>query len=201
LNRDRIRELIFVGPVWYLCSTAVLVGTYFSARHHLMPIIGLVLFATLLLDCAMSALPRRLHRAAVLVIALLLSALLIPPTIRTSLEYQYAAEAVETIRADIEQRTRELPDGSNVFLHGVPQWAVSPFFFGWGLQSALKLPFTESDLANRSRVIEPRNIQINRDRDPLPKSYDVIVNYDSPVHITPEMERRRLSRRTLAGLH
>lgn len=197
LNRDRIRELIFFGPVWYLCSTAVLFGTYFAVRHHLIPIIGLVLFATLLLDCAISALPRHLRRAAPIAVALLLSALLIPPTIRTSLEYQHASEVVEALRADIEQGTRELPDGCNILLTGIPQWKASPYFFGWALQSALKRPFAKSDLANRCRVIEMRNRELTRDRTPLPERYDTVLRFDTQAWINPEMERRWQDRMVL----
>ena len=104
---------------------------------------------------------------------------------------------VERLRADIEQSTQELPDGSNLLLSGVPQWKVPPYFFGWALQSALKRPFSESDLANRCRIVEMRNTELTGDRTPLPERYDKVLRFDAQTWIKPEMERRWLNRMIL----
>jgi hypothetical protein len=200
LDRARVRELIFLGPLWYLCSTAVLYGTYFAGRRNILPVLGLILFLTVLAD-SVSGILRPAWRPGGLAAALLVATLLLlPPTVQNSLEYQHAARTVSRVRAEIDARTSHLPPGSNVFITHVPQWQVPPYYFGWALRSALKRPFTDSDLANHSRVVELRNMQLNRDRTPPPQRYDAVVEFDPATWSSPEMERRRVSRLERAGL-
>jgi hypothetical protein len=199
LDRERVRALILLGPLWYLCATAVLFGTYFATRRNLMPVLGLVLFGSLALDCALTAVTPRIRRIAPLAIGLGLAATLLPPAIRTSLDHHLAAQAVEEIRADFERRTGNLPDGCNVRVSGVPQWVIAPYFFGWALQTSLKLPFTESDVANRCRVVDPANRRLNRDQSPIPDKFDAVLRYDPQVWITPGLAQRKISRLDAAG--
>jgi hypothetical protein len=87
--------------------------------------------------------------------------------------FDEASHTVRTIRAYIEEATAELPDGSAIFVGHVPQRTKPPWFFGWGLLSSLKKPFTESDLANRSVVINPRNLSLTQSNVQPPENYDL----------------------------
>ena len=67
---------------------------------------------------------------------------------------------------------RDVPDGAVVLVRNVPQLENRPYYFGWGLQSALKKPFTQDDLARRVRVINRRNIRLNRYDFEIPEKFD-----------------------------
>jgi len=190
----RRRDLLFFGPLWYVGSTAILYGAYFATRHNLLPVIGLVIFVTLLGDVALQGgWIRREGRcaAAWLVISTLL---FLPPTLVNGSDFRTASAAVKSIREGIEQRTAATPPGSTIALQGVPQWILPPYFFGWGLLSALQLPFTRSDLAARSSVIDARNITLTRAPVELPEHYDLSIEIDSGGYATPELEQRYLER-------
>jgi hypothetical protein len=101
---------------------------------------------------------------------------------------------VRSIRQAIEDRSSATPPGSAVALSGVPQWIVPPYFFGWGLLSALQLPFTASDLAARSSVIDARNVTLTRVQVELPQHYDLAIEIDEAWWSTPELEQRYLER-------
>jgi hypothetical protein len=195
----RARDLAFFGPLWYLGSTAILYGTYFSVRHNLLPVIGLLVFATVLLDTLLLLGWLRHPRVCALGLLLASTGLLLPPTLATGREYRRASAAVAAMRALIEERTSGLPAGSTVSLLGVPQWVVPPFFFGWGLLSALKRPFTAADLAQRCTVINRRNLELNRSRAPIPERFDLEVKLEPEEWITPDLKRRHRLRLELEG--
>ena len=50
----------------------------------------------------------------------------------------------------------------------------------WGLLSALKKPFTESDLANRCVVINHRNIALTRSKVRIPARFDRVLDLGVP---------------------
>lgn len=198
-RRDRIpswrrRDLLFFGPLWYLGSTAILYGAYFAVRHCIVPVIGLLIFATLLVDTALQSgwlVRERRCAAAWLAIA---AVMFLPPTLDNSADFRKASAAVRSIRQAIEDRSSATPPGSAVALSGVPQWIVPPYFFGWGLLSALQLPFTASDLAARSSVIDARNVTLTRVQVELPQHYDLAIEIDEAWWSTPELEQRYLER-------
>lgn len=173
--RRRWLELLFFGPVWYLASMLVLYGTYFSNRHHPLLVIGLVVFATLLLGELTRGLGRALDRTIATAALLACALAFLPPTRATMRSFGAASETVRAIRAQIELQTVHLPDGSSVLVTNVPQLTSPPWYFGWGFLSALKLPFTESDLANRVVVVNPRNLTLTRSRTPVPEHFDLRV--------------------------
>ncbi len=174
LDRSHLRNLVVVGPVWYLVSTLVPYGVYFAPRHNVLPVIGVVMFATLLLEAVVRCLrPRPTGRRMVVAVAIAACTLaLLPPTIALGRLFHVASGLVEKARAQIERETAGLPEGSTILLRNVPQFDRRPFYFGWALQSALKRPFTESDLANKSLVINFRNIHYNNYQVSIPERFD-----------------------------
>ena len=85
---------------------------------------------------------------------------------------QYAIPADDPDGDDLTFATADLPAGSTVLIRNVPQYTVPPYYFGWGLQSALKKPFTSTDLATESLVVNPKNIQINDFDIEIPQEFD-----------------------------
>jgi hypothetical protein len=197
---QRRRDLVLYGPLWYLGSTAILHGTYFAVHHNLLPVIGLGLFATLLTDTLLVAGGARREPVGAALLLLAAGACFLPPSLATTSEYRAASRAVAEIRARIEARSAGLPDGSTLSLRGVPQEVLPPYYFGWGLLSALKRPFTPSDLANRCTVVDARNAELNRARVPTPERYDLVIEFDPDEWVSPEhrarQRQRELRRRT-----
>jgi hypothetical protein len=186
----RRRDLLFFGPLWYLGSTALYTGVYFATRHHVLPILGLTLFAAVALGALLESGALRGERrwAAALVGGALL--FFLPESLTTSLEFQRASRSVEQLRAEIERRTADLPDGSHVLLRDVPQLVLPPYYFGWGLLSALSAPFTASDLAGRVVVVNMLHRELNRVRTPPPREYDRILDLDGRHAVAPWIAAR-----------
>jgi hypothetical protein len=193
IDPRRRRDLVFFGPLFYLCATAPYVGLYFSTRHHALVVTGLVLFVTIalgaLLDAGLLARERRWAAA----LALAGTAAFLPPSLVTAREWRQASATVRALRQEIEERTADLPDGSRVLVRDAPQWVLPPFYFGWGLLAALRAPFTPDDLADRCRVVNPLHRRLNRVTDPLPDAYDRTLELDGGA--IPEWMRARYARR------
>jgi hypothetical protein len=196
----RRRELVFYGPLWYLGATAILHGAYFAVRHNLLPVIGLVAFVTLAADTLLAARVLRAPRLCALGLVALAALLFLPPTLATSRDWRVAAAAVAALRATIEERTAGLVPGCAVSLSGVPQWVLPPFFFGWGLRSALQRPFTPSDLAANCTVVDARNLELTRERITLPARYDAVIEVDASPWLVPELRERHLRRLWREGI-
>jgi hypothetical protein len=192
--------LLFFGPLWYLAGTSILHGTYFAVRHNLLPVIGLVAFATLAVDALLAAGIARNGRAAAAALAAVAAALWLPPTLATSAEWSAAASAVSRMRATIDARTDQLAAPCAVSLSGVPQWVLPPFLFGWGLRSALAQPFTASDLADVCTLIDARNQELTNVRPPVPPRFDAVIELDPREFVAPELERRHLLRLWREGI-
>lgn len=175
LGERYLRTLLFVGPVWYLAASSVLYGTYFDPRHNVIPVVGVLLFAVTLLDGALRGADFRWERSAVATIAAVAGFAFLPPTLELSHEYDRASRTVARVRARIEAETAHLPPGSKIHLINVPQGTTPPYYFGWGLLSALKQPFTETDLATKSLVVNVRNIQLNAYDVEIPEEYDYVL--------------------------
>jgi hypothetical protein len=168
-------------------------------RHHGLQVTGLVLFVTLLVESLVRSKAARWDRGLAAGLFLAAAALFLPPTLATSREFSAASRAVEQIRARVEEQTRELPPGSTLSLLGVPQGILPPYYFGWGLLSALKLPFTETDLASRSTVVNARNRSLNRVQARLPTHYDLVLEFDPGDWVTPELRDRYYKRHWREG--
>jgi hypothetical protein len=179
LGREYLANLVFVGPLWFLCTTVPLSAVYFSYRHNSMPVIGLILLFTVLVDgIARSYDLQRRAQWVLLGAAMAVSSLaFLPPAFTLSSEFDHASEVVERVRARIERETAGLPPGRAIRLKNVPQYFESPFYFGWGLQSSLKKPFTESDLANKSLVVNLKNIRANRYQVEIPEQFHLTVSF------------------------
>ena len=175
LGKTYLGLLVFLGPVWYACTTSVLYGVYFAARHNILPVVGIILFVVMVFEGVCRGIRPRWEKPAVAVAMIVTAFLFVPSDLRLSREFHYAAKVVEATRALIEAETLGVPDGGAVLLNNVPQLINRPFYFGWGLQSALKKPFTQSDLANRALVINRRNIEINNYRFETPEKYNKII--------------------------
>lgn len=196
----RRRDLLVYGPLWYLASTAILHGTYFAVRHNALPLIGILLFATLAVDTLLSGGLLRGPRRCALGVATLSAALFLPPTIASSREWRATAAGVAAMRAAIEEQTAGLPRGCVVSLSGVPQWILPPFFFGWGLRSALQRPFTASDLARVCTVIDARNLELMQEPLLIPPRYDAVIELDPSPWVTPALEQRHRLRLWREGI-
>ncbi len=176
-ERARWLELLFFGPIWYLCSISVFYGTYFVNRHHTLPVVGTLLFGALLLAALARGADFR-RQAAVAAAAFVVALLtLLPPTLTMIRRYEAASHTVATIRAEIEHATAHLPDGCTVLVTRVPQWTRAPWYFGWALRSALMKPFTDSDLANRCLVINPRNLSLTKTPLAIPDDFDLRLDF------------------------
>ena len=175
-DRRTLRLLAFVGPVWYVAATALLHGTYFTTRHHGMAVIGLVLVLCVLLAEASARLAP--GRQWALSAGLLLAGALVfaPPTLALARSYDGAAGVTERVRRAIDEHTRDLPDGCTVKIENVPQWTERPWYFGWGLRSALMRPFTASDLANRCLVYNARNVALTKAPIEPPARFDRVID-------------------------
>lgn len=175
------RLAVFFGPYWYLATTALFYGTYYDDRHHSLPLAGLVFFLALASERALAACrptTRRLLAGAILGAA---ATLLLPATLRKAREFHEASRVTARVREDIERMTRGLPDGSAVLLVDTPLQEDPPFYFGWGLQSALGLPFTPSNAAHRLRIVDRRDRVLTRSPAPMPRRFDLTVRFSAEV--------------------
>jgi hypothetical protein len=120
--------------------------------------------------------------------------LLVPPTILTSLEWHQASRVVRDLRAEIERRTANLPDGSSVLAADVPQLLLPPFYFGWGLLSSLRAPFSPGNVAGRLHVYNLQNIGLTRAKVELPERYDRVLQLGGTARV-PDWVRARYERR------
>jgi hypothetical protein len=172
-----LRHLLFFGPGWYLVTTALFYGTYYDDRHHSLPLVGLVLAWTLAAEGAISRLTDRWRASCVGAALLAATVLLLPATLRNGRAFHDASRVTERARAEIETLTRGLPDGSAVLLVGTPLQEDPPFYFGWGLQSALRRPFTASDAAGRLRIIDRRSLAMNRSTVVMPERFELKIRF------------------------
>lgn len=200
ISSERRRDLLFFGPLWYLATTAVLFGSHFALRRISLPLIGLVVFATLLIDTLCQAWNVRHRWVPVSALLLAAAALFVPPTLRNVQEVHRASVTVREIRQVIDAQTQALPDGCNVLLTDVPQWEVFPYYFGWALQSALRAPFTPTDLSVRCTVIEKENLRLNRARPTLPDHFDLTLSFQPERFITPTDRERWVGRLRREGV-
>lgn len=175
-TRRFLRLMLFFGPVWYLISTSIYYGIPLAHRHHAVTIIGLTLFAVLVLQSLTQSFQWRWRVTAVALSMAVAVASFVPPTRKASENFNTASEVVESIRERIDLATQELPPGSRIRINQVPQATQPPYYFGWGLQSALKRPFTPSDLATRSVVFNEKNWLITRSRAEVPSEFDLVLN-------------------------
>jgi hypothetical protein len=171
------RRALFFGPYWYLCGTALFYGTYYDDRHHSLPIVGLALFLGLATDVVTETLGR-VARAACLGGALLVvTAVWLPAALRNAREFHEASLVTARVREAIETLTAGLPDGAAVRLVHTPLQGEPPFYFGWGLQSALKRPFTPSDAAKRLRIVDSRDLALNGRATLMPRRFDLEIRF------------------------
>jgi hypothetical protein len=190
----RRRDLLFFGPLWLLGSTALYTGVYFATRHHVLPVVGLALFLTVALGALLDAGVLARERRWAVALAGAAALLLVPPTILTSLEWHQASRVVRDLRAEIERRTANLPDGSSVLAADVPQLLLPPFYFGWGLLSSLRAPFSPGNVAGRLHVYNLQNIGLTRAKVELPERYDRVLQLGGTARV-PDWVRARYERR------
>jgi hypothetical protein len=174
-----LRRLLFLGPVWYAVSTAALHGVYFDPRHHALPLAGLALCSGFAFDAVLRRLRPAWRRPLACVALGAASLAFLPPSQRASREWERASETTARVRADVERITRRLPDGGAVMLVNTPQAGGPPYWFGWGLQSALRRPFTPSDVSRRLHVVDWRNREMNRDTSALPRHFDMRIQFSA----------------------
>jgi hypothetical protein len=199
LPEGRLRLLVLLGPIWYLSATAIFHGIHFAGRHQVMAVTGLLLFVVVLLDSLLVGASRR-REAFLAAGAVLLSAtLFLPPSLAASAEFREASRVVAAQRAEIEARTAHLPPGSTVSVEGVPQLVFPPFYFGWGFLSALKRPFTETDLARHSTVVNQRNLLLTRAPRPQIEHFDLEIRFDPREWATGELQDRQALRARREG--
>ena len=173
------RLALFFGPYWYLATTALFYGTYYDDRHHSLPLAGLCLFLGLAMERTLADC-RRTTRCLVVGGALVVAAtVLLPATLRRARSFHEASRVTAKAREDIERTTRGLPDGSAVLLVDTPLQEDPPFYFGWGLQSALKVPFTPSNASARLRIVDLRDRALNRSKAPLPQRFDLTIRFSA----------------------
>jgi len=177
---NRRRALLFFGPVWYLGATSILHGTYRSHRHDALIVVGLCSFAAVLLLALSDRLASRV-RLGVAVAALAVAApAFLPPTFWMARRFHEASRTVSDMRARIEAETARVPDGAVILIQGVPQQILPPYYFGWGLVSSLKRPFTATDVGNRTLVVNRHNRRMTKSRILVPKAYTLRLNLLKP---------------------
>lgn len=177
-ERALLRRRWFVlGPCWYLITTALFHGTYYDDRHHSLPLVGLALAGATAVEGAVRRLTDRWRAACVGAALIAATILLLPATLRAVYVFHEASRVTERARAAIEALTRELPDGSAVLLVGTPLQEDPPFYFGWGLTSALKRPFTPSDAAVRLKIVDRRSQELNRSRVAARNRFDLKIRF------------------------
>jgi hypothetical protein len=197
---ERWRDLVFLGPVWYAASTAVLFGSHFALRRNGLPLVGLVAFLAVALVTLLDRASRRVRLGVAGGVLLVAAALFVPPSLRNSRDFDEASRDVRDARAEIERETVDLPDGCAVGLANVPQSMVAPYWFGWGLLSALREPFTPTDLAGRCTVYDARHRFLNRNSTPPPERFDRVLEFPPGLWVSPEDARRELARLRQIGL-
>jgi len=171
------RRALFFGPCWYLATTALFHGIYYDDRHHALPIVGIALLLALAVDAVGRTLTPA-GRAGVVGLGVVASTIfLLPATLRGAAEFGDASRVTARARAHIEALTAGLPDGSAVLLVGTPIEEVPPFYFGWGLQSALKPPFTPSDVSTRLRIVDRKDVALNRYPTRIPRRFDLEIRF------------------------
>lgn len=193
LRRDRrryARLLLFVGPIWYLGATGLLHGTYFTTRHHGMAVIGLALLGCVLLAGVTERISLARQRAFAAALLVVCALAFVPPTRALSRSYDAASGVVSRVRQAIDDATRHLPDGCAVHVKNVPQQTERPWYFGWGLRSALSRPFTRGDLANRCVVVNHRNLALTKAKIAMPARFDLVIDLDV-VRGGPDPQRPR----------
>ncbi|HJS60096.1 MAG TPA: hypothetical protein VKA01_18455 [Vicinamibacteria bacterium] len=171
------RQALFFGGFWYFATTAVFYGTYFDDRHHGLPLVGLALFLALAADRALGRLATVGCAAVTATAAGVMAVVLLPPTLSRAGTFSEASRVTARVRERIEQHSRHLPDGSRVLLIGTPLQEEPPYYFGWGLQSALSRPFTASDAAQRLRIFDRRDWALNRRQGRLPSTFDFEIRF------------------------
>lgn len=174
-----LRRMLFFGPIWYLVTTSMLYGVYFDVRHHALPLVGLAISLGLAFDATLSTLRSEWH-APLAGLAVAAAALaFLPPSLRASREWERASEVTRRVRAETERLTRRIPDGGAVLLVDTPQDDEPPYWFGWGLQAALRRPFTSSDLSRRLQIVDWKNRRMNRDESELPEHFDMRIYFST----------------------
>lgn len=195
----RRRDLLFVGPLWYLSTTALYATVPFASRHHIFPVLGLVFFETVALATLLDlGVLRRERRVAFGLLAVGALAFL-PSSLITSREFRHASRVVEDQRAQVEAWSVDVPDGSDLVLRGVPQLVLPPFFFGWGLGSALAPPFTASDISGRMNVLNPLHRELNRITNPVETVLSFEMNLRQSDAIPRWMKQRYRQREIREG--
>lgn len=172
------RQALFFGAFWYFATTAVFYGTYFDDRHHGLPLVGLAIFLAVAADRALGRLATAGCTAVTAAAAGALTLVLLPPTLSRARTFSEASRVTARVRERIEQHTRHLPDGSRILLIGTPLQEEPPYYFGWGLQSALSRPFTASDAAQRLRIVDRRDWVLNRRQGRLPSTFDFEIRFE-----------------------
>lgn len=171
------QRALFYGPYWYFATTALFYGTYYDDRHHSLPLAGLAFFFTLAADRATGRWGQGQRAPLVGVALLALASVLLPPTLRNARAFHEASRVTARVREDIEAMTKDLLDGSAVLLVNTPLREDPPFYFGWGLQAALRRPFTPSDAARRLRIVDRRSLAMNRSSVAIPKRFDLEIRF------------------------
>lgn len=174
MDRDYFRNLFYLGPIWYLSWACLAYGIYFSHRHNIMPVIGLILFTVYLLWGVVRAFNwGRVGQMSAAVAAVAVSGFaFLGPTLEMSGRYDRASKTVADVLQQVDEATTHLPPGSKILLRNIPHWWGAPAHFGCGLLSALKMPFSETDLANKSFVYNALNVKFNEYKFEKPEHFD-----------------------------
>lgn len=153
LDADYFVRLLFVGPIWYAASTAIAHGIYFSPRHIVLPVIGLILCVALLVEGLIVVTRARNAWVPAALLLTLAAVAFLPPTASMSRRFSIASREVRATLEDIERETAHLDDGARVLIENLPALEHGPPpYFRYGLQSALLRPFRNSDVGRRLRI-------------------------------------------------
>lgn len=178
LTREDWIRLCFAGPLWYLATTILIFASYFSPRHNAPPIIGLIVFGVLVLAILTRGLDRVAELALTVAASALALVLLLPPTLAMSRAYDQASRIVDEVRQVIIEKTRDLPDGSNVWVRNIPWIGEPPWYFACGLQNSLRPPFHDVDLPARIGIYNEADEYENEWGREWPSDFDLILVLD-----------------------
>lgn len=140
------RPVLFFGAAWYLISTLPLIPTYVAARHLYLPSAGVCIVLGLLLQ---NLVPNRLFAVAALVPLTFYGSVLL----QLNWNWREASQLSETIRAEVESLSREIPARGGLILN-VPFRYRGAYVWAWASPFVLQKPFIASEPYLHFRVLE-----------------------------------------------
>jgi hypothetical protein len=148
---ERVRALLFFGPVWYLLTVGPLVVTYFSTRHLYLPSAGLAVAWGAMLDLATQGRRARWRVAGAAACAAIVFAYA-HALHRHNRRWNEAARVSLALTTEAQRVARSAPEGSLLVIDA-PWRTRYAYVWAWAVPFAMQPPFAETDLTRRVGVV------------------------------------------------